>query len=76
MQWKIILHWILDTTFKDDESTIRRGNAPINMMTIKHFALNLLQKAKTKNESIKMLQQGVGWSKKILLRVLSQIKAV
>jgi predicted transposase YbfD/YdcC len=70
------LHWVLDTSFNDDESRIISGNAPINMMTIKHFALNLLQKAKTKTESIKMLRGAAGWNKKTLLRILSKISEI
>jgi predicted transposase YbfD/YdcC len=67
------LHWILDTAFNDDKSRIHLGNAPINMMTIKHFALNLLQKAKTETESIKMLRGAAGWNKNTLMRILSKI---
>ncbi len=44
------LHWILDISFRDDDSRIRRGNAPENIAIIKHMALNMLQKAKGKTE--------------------------
>jgi len=42
------LHWTLDVTFREDESRIRRGDGAHNMGVIKHMALNLLKKEKTK----------------------------
>jgi predicted transposase YbfD/YdcC len=44
------LHWVLDISFRDDESRIREGNAPENICIIKHMALNLLQRAKSKGK--------------------------
>jgi len=42
------LHWRLDVTFREDESRIRRGNAPHNIGVIRHMAMNLLKREKTK----------------------------
>jgi len=42
------VHWVLDVTFREDESRIRRGNSTHNMGVIRHMALNLLKKEKTK----------------------------
>ncbi|MDQ6962678.1 MAG: ISAs1 family transposase [Mariprofundaceae bacterium] len=42
------VHWVLDVTFKEDNSRIRRGNATHNMGVIRHMALNLLKKEKAK----------------------------
>ena len=42
------LHWRLDVTFREDESRIRRGNAPHNLGVIRHMAMNLLKREKTK----------------------------
>ena len=38
------LHWCLDVTFREDESRIRKGNAPAIMTTLRHICLNLFQK--------------------------------
>ena len=38
------LHWRLDVTFHEDESRIRRGNAPHNPGVIRHVAVNLLER--------------------------------
>lgn len=55
------LHWVMDVSFHDDESRIRKGYAQENMALIKHAALNLLQKNKKKRESIKQLRKIAEW---------------
>jgi predicted transposase YbfD/YdcC len=55
------LHWVLDMSFNEDYSRIRKGNAPYAMAIIRHVALNLLQLAKTKSQSIKRLRKMCGW---------------
>ena len=42
------LHWRLDMTFREDESRIRRGNAPHNFGVIRHVAMNLLKSEDSK----------------------------
>jgi predicted transposase YbfD/YdcC len=66
------LHWIMDVSFHDDESRIRKGYAPENMALIKHAALNLLQKNKGKRESIKQLRKVAGWDNERLYQILQQ----
>lgn len=67
------LHWILDVSFRDDDSRIRKGDAPQNIGAIRHFALNLLQKTKGKRDSIKQLRKAAGWDNAQLLSILKQI---
>jgi len=43
------LHWVLDMVFRDDECRLRTNHAPANFTTIKHMALNLIRRAKTKD---------------------------
>ena len=38
------LHWVLDVTFREDESRIRKGEAPGNFSTFRQLALNLLKR--------------------------------
>jgi predicted transposase YbfD/YdcC len=40
------LHWVMDMTFRDDECRIRTENAPENVVTLKHMALNLARRKK------------------------------
>jgi hypothetical protein len=63
----------LDISFRDDDSRIRRGNAPQNIAVIKHMALNLLQKTKGKRDSIKQLRKAAGWDNDLLFNILQKI---
>jgi len=65
------LHWTLDMTFREDESRIRKMNAPENMSIIRHIVLNLLRKADEKI-SIRRRKKKAGWSDEYLENVLKK----
>lgn len=70
------LHWILDMSFGDDASRIRKGNAPHIMAIIRHFAANSLQLLKAAmpkpdRESIVRLRKKCSWDENILDLALS-----
>lgn len=68
------LHWVLDMSFGEDQSRIRKQNAPQVMAIIRHIALNLLQitKNKMKRQSIKRLRKMAGWDDGILTNIVTQ----
>ena len=39
------LHWVLDVTFKEDQSRTRKGHGAKNMAVVRHFAINLVRQA-------------------------------
>lgn len=41
------LHWVLDMSFREDESRIRRGDGAQVLAVVRHIALNLLRQDKT-----------------------------
>jgi len=47
------LHWVLDVTFREDESRIRRGNGAEVMSTLRRLTLNLLKQNTTSKASMK-----------------------
>jgi len=47
------LHWVLDVTFREDESRIRRGNGDEVMSTLRRITLNLLKNNTTSKASLK-----------------------
>ncbi len=66
------LHWVLDICFGDDQSRIRKGNAPRNMAVIKKTAINLLQiiKKERPRVSLKRMRKLAGWDHGFLDTVL------
>ncbi|MEI6146490.1 MAG: ISAs1 family transposase [Methylococcales bacterium] len=42
------LHWVLDVTFREDDSRIRTGYAPENFNIVRQIAINLLKKESSK----------------------------
>ena len=65
------LHWVLDLSFREDESRIRAGNASENLLIVRHMALNLLRQDRTSKASIKARRKLAGWDNDYLLSILS-----
>ena len=64
------LHWVLDVTFADDQSRLRKGHGARNMATVRHFALNLVRTA-TDKRSIKSRRKIAGWDPNYLEALIS-----
>lgn len=55
------LHWVLDMTFREDESRVRKDHAPENLATIRRVVLNMLKLNKPKNLSFKKAKLAASW---------------
>ena len=66
------LHWVLDVTFKEDSSRIRRGHGPENMGLIRRLCINLL-KRDTSKKSIAMKRYSAVLNNDYALKVLSLV---
>jgi predicted transposase YbfD/YdcC len=64
------LHWVLDVTFHEDSSRIRKENAPENFGLLRRLALCLLKKETTSKRSIKGKRLRASWDEGYLTRVL------
>lgn len=64
------LHWVLDLSFREDDSRIRKDHAPQNFAVLRHIALNLLKHEKTAKVGVKTRRLKAGWSNDYLLKVL------
>lgn len=64
------LHWCLDVIFAEDDSRIRKDNAPRNMTLLRRLALNLLRQDTSKS-SLKMKRYRAGLDNNFLLQILS-----
>lgn len=65
------LHWILDVALKEDQSRVRKEQAPENLAVLRHMALNLLKQEKTAKGGIHAKQLQAAWKEDYLLKVLS-----
>jgi len=63
-------HWILDMTFREDESRIREPHVRENFAWLNRFLLSLLKQHPGK-DSIAMRRRGCGWSDDYLLEVFA-----
>ena len=64
------LHWVLDMTFREDESRIRRREAPQNFAVLRRMALNLLKRETTIKKGVKQKRLKAGWDEDYLAKVL------
>ena len=64
------VHWVLDVSFREDESRVRTGNAPENLAIVRHMA-NLLRQDRTSKASNKAKRKLAGWDNDYLLSILS-----
>ena len=62
---------LLDVAFREDESRIRKDNAPQNFAVLRHIASNLLQQEKSSKTGIKNKRLKAGWDNKYLEKLLS-----
>lgn len=63
-------HWILDMTFREDESRIREPHVRENFAWLNRFVLSLLKQHPGK-DSIAMKRRACGWSDDVLLEVFT-----
>lgn len=65
-------HWVLDVTFREDDSRIRSGDGPQNMAVFRHLALNILKQDPSKM-SLKQKRFLAGLDDAFLLALLTRI---
>lgn len=62
-------HYVLDVTFREDDSRIRKDNGPENFARLRRIALNILQQDKSKG-SIRRKRKRAAWNEGELLNML------
>jgi len=65
------LHWVLDMTFREDESRIRKDHGPENFATIRRAAVALIKRDTSKG-SIKQKRKRAAWNNHALLNIVQQ----
>lgn len=59
-------HHVLDVTFTEDASRIRKGNGPEITSVFRRLALNILQRDSTINDNIRGKRKRCGWNEETL----------
>jgi hypothetical protein len=54
------LHWVLDTTFSEDQRPVRAGHAAQNLVILRHLAMNLMRARPRKKRSMVKRRQRCG----------------
>lgn len=67
------VHWVLDVTFHEDDSRIRKNNAPLNFSILRRLSLNVLSRDKTVRGSIAMKRYRAGLDDNYLLQLITAI---
>ena len=69
------MHWVLDVSFREDDSRTRAGHAAANLGLLRRVAVSLLKRAGTRG-SIQTRRMKAGWDDEFLLTVLQGILPV
>jgi predicted transposase YbfD/YdcC len=64
------LHWVLDVTFREDDSRIRKDHGPANFALLRRIAINVI-KQDTSKGSIRKKRKRAAWNDDALLSILA-----
>jgi predicted transposase YbfD/YdcC len=64
------LHWVLDVSFREDESRLRKGHGPENLGLVRRLTASLLQQETTAKGGVACKRKHAGWDNDYLLEVL------
>ena len=64
-------HWVLDVTWGEDKSRIRRGHGGENMALLRRLAISVLNQETSKRRSLKQKAKGASMSPDYMLTVLA-----
>jgi predicted transposase YbfD/YdcC len=65
------VHWVLDVSFAEDASRIRKDKGAQTFSVLRHIALNLLRRESQHKRGIKARRKRAGWDRDYLLQVLT-----
>jgi predicted transposase YbfD/YdcC len=64
------LHWVLDVSFREDDSRLRKDHGPENMGLMRRLAVSLLHNETTCKAGVGCKRKCAGWNDEYLLEVL------
>ena len=69
------LHWVMDVTFREDESRIRKDYGGENVSWLRRLAVTLIKNNETQKGSIRQKRLRAGYDFEFLLEILNSIPA-
>jgi predicted transposase YbfD/YdcC len=72
--WSIenALHWVLDVTFREDDSRVRDRTAARNLALLRRLALNLVAGDRSSQTSLRGRRKKAAWNDDYMLRIIAR----
>jgi len=64
------LHWVLDVTFREDDSRVRDRTAARNLALLRKIALNIVSRDKASKASVRARRKKAAWNDSYMLQLL------
>ncbi len=64
------LHWVLDVTFREDDSRVRDRTAVRNLALLRKIALNIVGRDQTTKASVRARRMKAAWNDSYMLKLL------
>jgi len=65
------LHWVLDVTFREDDSRVRDRTATRNLALLRKIALNIVGRDTTSKASVRARRKKAAWNDAYMLKLLA-----
>ena len=65
------LHWVLDVTFREDDSRVRDRTAARNLAILRKIAINLMGRDRIPKISIRVRRKQAAWNDDYMLSLLA-----
>jgi len=65
------LHWVLDVTFREDDSRVRDRTAARNLALLRKIALNIVGRDRTSKASVRARRKKAAWNDAYMLKILA-----
>ena len=66
------LHWVLDVTFREDDSRVRDQRAARNFAVLRKIALNLVSRDHSAKVSVRAKRKKAAWNDRYMLQLLAE----
>jgi predicted transposase YbfD/YdcC len=65
------LHWVLDVTFREDDSRVRDRRAARNLAVLRRIAINLVGRDRSAKASVRARRKKAAWNDDYMLQLLA-----